>query len=432
MTSEAPPANSLGLFSAIAIVVSSMVGAGLYTTSGFALADLGNPTLVMLAWLVGGVVALCGATSYGVLAAHFQESGGEYLFLARGVHPALGVLAGLVSMIAGFTGAIAFAASALESLVRDLIPAGTGLPGGTFALLAVGLATVQHLFRVRLGASIQNGMVALNLLLLTLFVAVAASQFPGGWEGLNEGFAGKSASVDPAVFATSLMWISLSYCGFNAAIYCSGEFVERGRTVRRALLLGTALVTLFYIAVNAVFVYSVAMDKVAGQEQVATIVAGELAGRGFAWVMGLTICVSLYTSVSALIMTGPRIYAQMAADGVLPRMFAFQGTTPRFSILVQAAAAMLMIAITSLQDLLTYLSFTLSLSSAITVASLFWIERDEKLSWSQSIAAGFFVVATTGIALLSASRHPLESISGLATLFGGLVIYLLASRWKSN
>ncbi len=431
MTSDSNRSSPLGLFSAIAIVVSSMVGAGLYTTSGFALADLGDPTLVMLAWLVGGLIALCGAVSYGVLAAHFQESGGEYLFLARGVHPALGVLAGLVSMIAGFTGAIAFAASALESLVRDLAPAWSSLPNGSFALLAVGLATLQHLFRVRLGAGIQNTMVALNLALLTLFIGVAASQFPAEWDGLKEA-TGNSTSVDPAVFATSLMWISLSYCGFNAAIYCSGEFVERGRTVRRALLLGTALVTLFYLAVNAVFVYSVPLQTVAGQEQVATIVAGELAGRRFASVMGLTICVSLYTSVSALIMTGPRIYAKMAADGVLPRVFAFQGATPRFSILAQSAAAMLMISVTSLQNLLTYLSFTLSLSSAITVASLFWIERDSKLTWPLGIAAGFFVLTTTGIALLSAARHPLESASGLATMLAGLLVYLIARRRKTS
>jgi len=427
MTSDSSRTSSLGLVSAIAIVVSSMVGAGLYTTSGFALADLGNPTLVMVAWLIAGLIAFCGAASYGVLAAHFQESGGEYLFLSRGVHPALGVLAGLVSMIAGFTGAIAFAASALESLVRDLAPTWSSLPNGSFALLAVGLATVQHLFRVRLGAGIQNAMVALNLALLTLFVGVAATQFPGEWEGLKS--AGKvSTQVDPTVFATSLMWISLSYCGFNAAIYCSGEFVERGRTVRRALLLGTALVTLFYLAVNAVFVYSVPIDRIAGQEQVATIVAEELAGRRFAWVMGLTICVSLYTSVSALIMTGPRIYAQMAADGILPRVFAFQGPTPRFSILAQSAAAMMMIAIASLQNLLTYLSFTLSLCSAITVASLFWIERESRLTWPLGLAAGFFVVATTGIALLSAARHPLESLSGLATLLVGLLVYLISRR----
>lgn len=213
---ERPRAREQGLsfVTLTGLVVASMIGAGVFTTSGFALGDLGTPGRVMLAWLVGGGVALCGALSYGALARRMTESGGEYLFLSRAVHPLVGFLAGWVSLLAGFTGAIAFAASAFEvyALPDSIRP--SWLPTDVLAICVVVLSGVLHGRRVQVGASSQNIAVGVKLALLAAFLLYALFHLSSPrWRGgplLPPG----ETTLPPfslSAFAVTLMWISLSY-----------------------------------------------------------------------------------------------------------------------------------------------------------------------------------------------------------------------------
>src|SRR5207247_10060555 len=117
-----PPQRQLGFVSASALVVASMVGSGVFTTSGILLADLHSPSLVLAAWLAGGVLAALGALCYGALARRFPESGGEYVFLARTLHPAAGYLAGWISLLVGFSAPLAAVALAFGQYTRLWFP----------------------------------------------------------------------------------------------------------------------------------------------------------------------------------------------------------------------------------------------------------------------------------------------------------------------
>ncbi len=419
--------KKLGLTSATGIVISSMVGAGLFTTSGFALADLGEPSIVLLAWGVAGVIAVCGALGYGELARLFQESGGEYLFLSRTIHPAIGFLAGSVSLLAGFTGAIAFAATALESY------SGLGgnesiWPTGSIALAAVLLATLLHLFHVNGGAYVQNLMVTGKFVLLFIFIIVALWNYPSRWPGLSRQFSNSGQVFSLPEFCMSLVWISLSYCGFNASIYVASEVENAKKNVPRSLLLGTLLVSLFYLLLNALFLFAPDPADIAGQEQVALIAARTVGGTWLAELIRWAVLVSLFTSVSVMIMTGPRVYAKMAEDGLMPGWLRFQKKTPQSAILLQAGLAMIVISISTLKQLLSYLGFTLSLSSALTVASLFWIKRQRGQSVWIRLAAFVYVASTLFIATLAASRSPWESGYGLLTIIAGLLLYAFIQK----
>src|SRR5512145_1996063 len=159
-----PAKRPLGLPSAGALIVGNMIGAGVFTTSGYALADLGRPEVVLLTWLVGGALALCGALSYGALARRIPESGGEYTYLSRIVHPLAGFLAGWVSLLAGFTAPIAAAALALQAYVADAFEIGLRPEWlGTLAILA---AALIHGSRLREGVVLQNLAVGLKLVLI--------------------------------------------------------------------------------------------------------------------------------------------------------------------------------------------------------------------------------------------------------------------------
>ena len=425
----------LGLFTLTSLVVASMIGAGVFTTSGFALADLGTPGRVLTAWLVGGGVAICGALSYGALAQRMTASGGEYLFLSRSIHPLAGFLAGWVSLLAGFTGAIAFAATAFESYLLPAHSRPAWLPADTLAVSVVLVCGAAHGLQKRSGIFSHNLTVIVKLVLIVALLGYALVLVPTDvWRGTVS--AGETApAFSLSAFALTLMWISLSYSGFNAAVYVAGEAQQPAVSVPRAMLVGTLLVMVLYVALNAVFVYAPAPETIIGQEDVAARAASALGGAWLAVGVRGLIALALLSSVSAMVLAGPRVYAQMAQDGVLPAMFQMGKELPRAAITLQVGLACLVILVSGLRELLSYLGFTLSLSAAATVASLFVIRRREIRSGGAPMAIigypfvpGIFVICTLGFACLAAFRQPWEPLAGIATLAIGLLVYVLFGR----
>ncbi len=444
-----------GFYTLTFLVIANMIGAGVFTTSGYTLADLNSPWIVILAWIVGGIIAISGAISYGLLSRLMPESGGEYLFLTHAAHPLLGYIAGWVSLVAGFSGAIALAAVALESY---LIPASVrpaGLPMGVIAIAAIIISSLMHGFRPVLGAFMQNTVVVTKLMLLIVIVTV------GGYLVLQQGGAHRfmpsntaeaivetdlaineqdSASVlgaDPLrmifLFAGSLVWISLSYSGFNAAVYVASEVNDPQRVIPRALVTGTLMVVVGYVLLNAIFVLGAPYDAIAGQENVAAIAAGELGGIWFEEFVRWTIVLCLLTSVFSMMMAAPRVYAKMADDGLLPRMLSFQGDQPLNATAVQAVIAIGLVLVSDLQGLIMYLGLTLSLSAACSVACLFLPASRRKLSEQSSplnrlwyLPPAFYVIATTVAAAMLTYMDPYQALGTLFTFSIGTLAYFVS------
>jgi amino acid transporter len=426
--------RTLGLFSLVCLIIANMVGAGVFTTSGFALGDLGSAHRVTAAWVVGGLIALSGAVSYGGLVRRMTESGGEYLFLSRLIHPVAGFIAGWVSLLAGFTGAIAFAARAFETYAFPTRP--DWLPDGAAASAMVALAALLHGVRVRTGALTQNTAVIFKVTMLGGFLLFAA------YVAVTQGAAPApppAAAFSWAAFAGSLVWISLSYSGFNAAVYVAGEAKDAERNAPRALWIGTVVVTVLYVALNAAFVYLPPFEAVAGREDVAAAAAQAIGGDAAAVAIRFIIVVALTTSVFSLIMAGPRVYARMADDGVFPRLFRFGGHgAPTAAIVGQAALAIVVIAVSDLRGLLGYLGFTLSLSAALTVASLFVLARREGREAvsvpGYPFTPLFYVLVTLLLAGMAGSREPYQLLAAVITIASGSVVFYafgLHRRWGS-
>ena len=415
--------RTLGLFSLVCLIIANMIGAGVFTTSGFALADLGSADRVIAAWLVGGAIALSGAVSYGGLVRRMSESGGEYLFLSRIVHPVAGFIAGWVSLLAGFTGAIAFAARAFETYALPTQP--EWLPSGALAAAMVAFAALLHGIRVQTGAATQNIAVVLKVTMIVGFLVFA------GTVAATQGAAAAPPAAEPfslIAFAGSLVWISLSYSGFNAAVYVAGEARDAERTAPRALWIGTLIVTVLYVALNAAFVYLPPFEAVVGREDVAAAAAQAIGGPGAAFAIRLITVTALGTSVFSLIMAGPRVYARMADDGVFPRWFRFGGNgAPTAAIVGQALLAIVVIAVSDLRGLLGYLGFTLSISAALSVASLFIIARREG---RQAVAVPgypvtplFYVIVTLTLAGMAGWREPMQLLAAIITIVSGSVVF---------
>lgn len=448
MTSET---SRLGVVSATTVVAASMIGAGVYTTSGYTLAALQTPGRVIAAWVVGAAIAICGAISYAVLARRFTESGGEYLFLSRTLHPAAGVTAGIVSMLSGFTGGIAVAAIGFE---KYLLPVLSDSPNqwrvASLATASILAAAVLQTVGMKTAARIQNAVVVAKIVMLIGFCVIAWFAFARGeWACSVANSADARAAVVPPLdllaFAQQLVWISFSFAGFNAAVYLAGEIREPAKNVPRALIAGTLVVSGLYLMLNVIYVYAPGVGLIRGQEEVATIAASAVGGEAFASFVRIVIVVSLFTSVYAMVMAGPRVYAKMAEDGFLPAWFQFNDGRPLVGIWFQAILAIGVVQVATLKSLFGYLGLTLSLCSALTVAMLFrpavWracFDRDDgPTNWSWTQVAGLaaaivYVAATLVLAVLMGVNQPAMTIAAVVTLLAGVVIYPLTAKRRQS
>ena len=414
------PATTYGLPSLTLLVIASMVGAGVFTTSGFTLGAVGSPGRVMLCWIIGGVIAMCGAIGYGRLAQLLPQSGGEYLFLSRHVHPFAGFLAGWVSLTAGFSGAIAAAAVAFEkyAVPDNLRP--DWLPDDGVAICLVLLCAVAHGLHASTGRHFQNAVVVVKLAALIAFLAVAAFKLPShAWQPSVEQPSPEFGMDLVTAIATSVVWISLSFAGFNAAIYVASESPKAKTIVPLALLLGTFLVTVLYLLLNAVFVTAAPLPDLVWKEDIAAVAAAAIGGSKLEVLVRFAVALGLLSSVSSMIMTGPRVYSQMADDGVFPQMFSARRSGIPKSIALQALVAVSLILLqrlftqyglltSTLLGLLIYLSTTLSLTSACCVATLFLPtvrRRDTRRSAAKEFASALYVVATLSAILLLVLNH---------------------------
>ena len=437
-----------------AVVAASMVGAGVWTTSGYALAALGTPGRVLVVWAAGGLVALCGAAAYGGLAAAVRGSGGEYLFLARVVHPFAGFLAGWVSLLAGFTAAAAFAAGVFEEYLRPVLPGGfDAVPAGLLGSAAILCCGALHALSAGGGTRAQTAAVAAKLGLLAAFAAFAAVKWSAGGFAGGPAFPAEPPAGAPRGWglaragAEQLVWVSLSYSGFNAAVYVAGEARDARRSVPRAMLWATAAVAGLYVALNAAFVLapprSAVLTPAGPAGDVAAVAAAYLGGDALAWAVRAVVCAACLTSVSALVQTGPRVYARMAADGLFPLAGRLapraDGSAPASAVWLQAAAAAALCPLAGVRGLLDYLGLTLSLSAAGAVGCLFLLKRrGEPVAAWRLAAAAAFASATVGLAavtLLSPAfaENPRGDAAGsglalLLTVAAGAAAYLPLAR----
>lgn len=409
----------LGATQAVALVIANMIGTGVFTTSGFLLRDLGTRGAVLAAWLAGGVLALCGAACYGALARRIPESGGEYLFLGRVLHPAVGYAAGWVSLLVAFSAPLAAAAWAFGGYMQwNPRWAGSGL------LLA---AAAVHAADVRRGAWLQTLGVALVLASILGFLLLAAAG-----DRSSAPSAPAARPWAPLPFALAVLWVSYSYSGWNAAVYLGGEVRDAARVVPRALLLGAAAVMLLYLLVNAAFLWAAPPAALSGQLAVGRIAAEHLGGPTAARAFSMLIALALCTFVSSMMMVGPRVLAAMAADGYLPRALRGRaGAPPRSAVLVQVVLALALLWSATYEALLTYVGFTLSLSTTATVAALLVLRRREGaaavpvLGWP--LTPILFLSGTLIAAALSAWQRPLASACGAASAAAGVAFWWLTA-----
>jgi APA family basic amino acid/polyamine antiporter len=432
--------RKLGLFPLTNIVIANMIGAGIFTTSGLLMKDLHHPVVMLGLWLAGGLIALCGALSYGELGAAFPQAGGEYAFLSRLYHPILGFLSGWVSFFVGFSAPIAASAIGFSEYLTRAFPGLLGGPGGAvvmkkvFAILIIAAFTFLHTRGLEAGARVQNALTGLKILLIVGLVAAGFAVGKGSFTHLAAAAPFRLDFGGLKTMGLALMWIMFAYSGWNASAYVGSEVRDPSRNLPRSLLLGTGIVALLYFALNLFYIYAISPAQMEGVISVAGLASGNLFGPSAETVLSLLISFALFSSLSAYLILGPRVYYSMARDGIFFKSIAYvdpKCAVPTRSIVLQGAIAAVMVLFGTFEQLLTYMGFSLGIFPLLAVLGVFKLRRTGRSAVKLPgfpVAPAVYILIGASILVLAFLERPVESLIAVATALAGIPVYLFFRR----
>jgi APA family basic amino acid/polyamine antiporter len=431
------PKRQLGLGITAAIVVANMIGTGVFTSTGHQAKSLFDPTTILLCWVIGGVIALCGAACYAELGTLMPKAGGEYVYLREAYHPALGFMSGWVSMTAGFSAAIATAALLFSKYLATLLPGIDGVVAQkAIASMLIVLIALMHGFDTKLGGRVQEGFTIMKVLLIVVFIVLGLLSGNGNWSHFDSVHGGVAENLPTLPFAISLMYVSFAYSGWNAAAYIAGEVEKPEKNLPRSLLLGTGIVMALYVLLNVIYFYALPPKTLAGPDndyapiiEVGAAAAAALFGEKGGNAITTLIAIALISAVSAMVMAGPRVYAAMAADRALPHQLAWHSKrgVPAVAVAAQAVLGIAFVLVGDLGELIRFAGFTLAVFAALTVGALF-ILRGRGMTgpyktFLYPVTPILFIGSSAWIAYAQIRENPKESLAVAAVLVVGGVLY---------
>lgn len=445
--------NKYSTTAALSVIVANMIGVGVFSSLGFqvmSIEDGGIPDgfAILIIWLLGGIVALCGAFSYAEVATTLKRSGGEYVYLSKLYHPCLGFTSGWISLIVGFSGAIASAGLAIGKYSAPAM--GIDVEGGWYvfgfllsfqkiiAIVVILILSLIHLRGVQTGGILQTCLTLFKMAIILVFCLAPFFATSVNNEGLSVFLpSDKSSSIIFSFsFASALVWVMYAYSGWNAATYIAENIVNPNKTLPRVLVLGTIIVTVAYVALNAAFMYISSFEELAYNEDIGNIVALKLFGVNFGSAFSGVFSLALLSTMSAMIIAGPRVTEQVGEDYALFRILTIKskGGTPTYAILLQALVAIVLVIFSTFQELIQTLGIILSFFSLLTVIGVFIIRKkfsSEDIpikTWGYPITPVIFIVACSWMIVSFVINDPIKILYSIFSIILGMILYFFIKK----
>jgi APA family basic amino acid/polyamine antiporter len=429
------------------VVIASMVGVGVLTTSGFTVAAVGSNQLMLLLWLFGGMVALCGALTVAELAASLPESGGDYIYLYQAYGPLAAFLSGWCSFLIGFGAPIA--ASAFASATYLLAPLGLHEPTSrlahqALASVAILAFAVVHTSGLRLSSRAHS---TLTLAKLGVLVSFLIAGLAAGWHNTPNLI--DRPPLDRHVLSAmlfSLVYISYGYTGWNAATYLAGEVRDPGRGLPRAILIGTIVVILLYIGLNTVYALalpSAEIRAIAGNDgfdavaPIAELSARRLFSSSVSAPLSIAFGLTLLASLSAYVLTGPRVAFAMARAGHFPAIagrLSARNQTPTIATFLQVAWSVALVWSGGFETIVIYASVGLALFSMLSVSSIYMLRWKKPNLPRPFRTPGYpftpavFLLVTAALTVAAFAERPRVSSYSLLTILAGIPVHFALRR----
>jgi len=383
--------RQLGLPTEILVVVASMIGTGIFITTGELLAMTHNALLIMVLWIVAFVVAVTGSLCYAELATMWPDVGGEYIYLKKtfGLLPSF--LTGWISLVIGFTACVAITSITVVEYVHQFVQSiqGAQSPLAVFLagawnkkFIACGIIIffgAVHIIGVRTGSVVQNILTVIKIAIILAMLGFGIYMADWGQAGRLAAVydtAGARAGNSVPVMGVSLLIIMFSFAGWNGASYLAGEIKRPERNLPWALLVGTIVTSVLYLLLTIVFLISAPGPELMGQRAIGAVAMRSLFGPGVSNFFTLAIALILLSSISVEIMIGPRVYYAMAKDRML-----FHGLgvvsdrlgTPAFAIILQVVLSVFYVFVGNSTILMEYMGFALGIFPVLTVVGLIYL-----------------------------------------------------------
>jgi APA family basic amino acid/polyamine antiporter len=430
--------RQIGIRTATALVVGEVIAVGIFLTPAGMAQALGSPLLLLIVWLAMGVMALCGALSYGELAARYPEAGGGYVYLREAYGPALAFMYGWMAFLVmdpGLTAALAVGLATYAGYILKLSTVGIKV----LAIATIVVAALVNIRGVRPGAGFVRVLTFLKLGLLAFIFLWGVGFQLGDWSNFTP-FVARRANSAPLVgaLAGGLVGAFFSFAGWWDLGKLAGEVKNPGRTLPRALTYGVIVVTVVYVLTSLVFVYLVPLDRVTSGETFAAQAGEVLFGRAGGTIFSLVVIVAVLGSLAAVVMSAPRVYFAMARDGVFFPSVALlhkRYETPARAIALQAVLASVLVVAGSFNEIVSYFVFVVVVFIALTVAALFKFRREEPngvryLTPGYPVTPAIFLAMIVLLLVLLGGGNPRQAFLGVAVVALGLPVYLFVFRNK--
>ena len=401
-----------------------MIGAGIFTSLGFQLVDTVNSWSIVILWSLGALMAFCGALSYAELGTYFNRSGGEYHFLSKAYHPLVGYLSGWVSLTVGFAAPVALSGMALGEYIGPYL----NLNNTFLAIITILVISFFHSLSLKKSSWVQNitTFLKLSLILILLYYGIGSSSantsflWDSGW---------KDEIILPA-FAVSFVYVTFSYSGWNAAAYIVEEIREVRKSLPRALLLGTAVVSVLYLALNLIFLKHSPLEDLQGILEIGQVTAISLFGETGGEIISFGIALLLISSISAMIWAGPRVTQVMGEDHSLWHWFSVKTSKeiPTRAIWLQTSITIGMVLTGTFEQVMIYSGFILQLFAALAVAAVFVVRRreDEHKGFKSPLfplPQLIFLLLSAWVLIYLIKAQPLETGIGMINILLGFLLF---------
>ncbi len=429
-------ASKFSVYTAIAIVVANMIGTGVFTSLGFQLMDIQSTFVLLMLWLVGGVTALCGALTYAELGSRLPRSGGEYNFLKETYHPAAGFISGWISATVGFAAPTALAAMTFGAYLEASVG---GLSATWSASLLVIVLTFVHAFSRMASGGVQTIFTILKVLLILVFVVLVSVNVDAPQPVRLLPATGDGALLISSAFAVSLIYVNYAFTGWNAATYILNEVDEPSRNIPLVLFSGTMVVLVLYLMLNYVFLHAAPMSAMEGKIEIGVIVARHAFGETGAMVMGVVLATLLISTVSAMVIAGPRVLQVIGEDFRLFQLLSVRNDNgiPMVAIFVQSAVTLFFILTSTFESVLVFSGFVMGLNTFFAVAGVFILRRRDQgeagyRTWGYPITPLIYMGLMAWTLIYILITRPQEGVAGLVMVVLGYALYLATERVNLN
>jgi APA family basic amino acid/polyamine antiporter len=426
------------------MVVGTIIGASIFVQPSVISGEVPTVSGMMLVWAAAGALTLIGALVTAELASAFPRTGGVYVFLTEAFSPLAGFLwcwAMFWSMHTGIIAALAMVFARYVAYFAPLDDSGLRL----VAIAAILVLSAINYVSVRQGSALQTALTVIKVVAIALVIGLGAAYVLGAIPTTTSHAATTAQTARAVVpswdaFVTALVAALFAYGGWHMVTYAAGETVDPARTIPRALLVGTLVVTACYVGVNAAYLTVLPLQTVVSSARVAADFADAVLGTGGATVLSALVIVSTLGSMTGIILAGPRAYLSAAEDGLLPRWAGAvhpRFRTPHLAIAAQAVWASVLVATGTYRALFTRVVYTEWIFFGLMTAGIFLLRRRSGYApryraWGYPVLPALFIASTALIVVTQLVRQPTESIAGLLFVLAGVPVYYVARRWRGR